>query len=491
MAGETERAGSGGRGSTGMGGFFVPEVLGADHRVPLLTGEWVRQVFMDNAASTKPFRAVSTFLRDMEGYYSNIHRGTGFDAVFCTERYEEAREIVRRFVGGDEERDIVIPVRNTTEGLNLLAVTFQWNPTDVVLTTILEHHSNDLPWRGKARVDYVGRRADGTLDVEEFGRKLAAHAGRVRVVAVTGASNVTGEVLPIHEIAALAHRHGAWIVVDAAQLAPHRPIRMRPHGDPGHLDFVVFSAHKMNSPYGEGAIIGRQDHFADASPYLQGGGTVYSVGLDHVIWADPPERQEAGTPNILGLFALAAAIRLYERIGMDRIAEHERRLTGRLLAGMGAIAGVAIWGPRDPGRLENRLGVVTFSVAGVPYNQVAAILAHEHGISVRAGCFCAHPLIKSFLGVTPDQEREFERRAGAGDRSLVPGGVRVSVGLHNTEEDVDRFVEALRAIAARRWQGAYELDIATGEFRPKGYRYDFGTFPSFPGCGEAVRAAGD
>ncbi len=465
-------------------GFFVPEVLGADHRVPLLTGEWVRQVFMDNAASTKPFRAVSTFLRDMEGYYSNIHRGTGFDAVFCTERYEEAREIVRRFAGGDEARDIVIPVRNTTEGLNLLAATFQWRPDDVVLTTILEHHSNDLPWRGKAKVDYVGRRPDGTLDVEDFGRKLARHAGRVRVVAVTGASNVTGEVLPIHEIAALAHRHGAWIAVDAAQLAPHRAIRMRAHDDPGHLDFVVFSAHKMNSPYGEGAIIGRQDHFADASPYLQGGGTVYSVGLDHVIWADPPERQEAGTPNILGLFALAAAIRIYERIGMDRIAEHERRLTRRLLAGMNAIDGVTIWGPCDPERLEHRLGVATFSVEGVHYNQVAAVLAYEHGISVRAGCFCAHPLIKSFLGVTPDQEREFEQRAGAGDRSLVPGGVRVSIGLHNTDEDVDRFLSALRAIAARRWRGEYQMNVMTGEYLPKGYRYDFGICPDFPGCGE-------
>ncbi len=460
--------------------FFVPEVLGADHRVPLLSGEWVRQVFMDNAASTKPFRAVSTFLRDMEGYYSNIHRGTGFDAVFCTERYEEARAIVRRFVGGDERRDIVIPVRNTTEGLNLLAATFTWRPDDIVLTTILEHHSNDLPWRGKAKVEYVGRRPNGTLDLEDFSRKLAAHAGRVRIVAVTGASNVTGEVLPIHDIAARAHEHGAWTVVDAAQLAPHRAIRMRPHEDPGHLDFVVFSAHKMNSPYGEGAIVGRQDHFADASPYLQGGGTVYSVGLDHVIWADPPERQEAGTPNILGLYALAAAIRLYERIGMDRVAEHERRLTRRLLEGMRNLEGVTLWGPTDPQDLEHRLGVVTFSVDGLHYNQVAAILAYEHGISVRAGCFCAHPLIKSFLGVTPEQERTFEEQARQGDRSLVPGGVRVSIGLHNTAEDVSRFLHALGAIVARRWRGDYEMNIMTGEFLPRGYRYDFGNCPDFP-----------
>ncbi len=463
-------------------GFFIPEVLGADHRVPVLGGRWVRQVFLDNAASTKPFRAVSTFLRDMEGYYSNIHRGSGYDSVFCTRRYEEARQIVRGFVGGDPERDIVIPVRNTTEGLNLLATTFAFEEDEIVLTTILEHHSNDLPWRGRAQVKYVGRCPDGRLDLQALTDLLAELAPKVRVVAVTGASNVTGEVLPIHEIARLAHRHGAWIVVDAAQLAPHRSIRMMSHEAPDHLDFVVFSAHKMNSPYGEGAIVGRRDHFAGAAPYLQGGGTVYSVGLDHVIWADPPDRQEAGTPNILGLFALAAAIRIYERIGMDRVAEHERELTARLLEGMSRIEGVSIMGPRDGQSLEDRLGVVTFEINGVHHNLAAAVLAHEFGISVRAGCFCAHPLIKSFLDIGPEEERDFEERIRSGDRRTTPGGVRVSVGLHNSSEDVDRFLEALETIAGRRWAGTYTQSIATGEFVPEGFGFSFAHCPGFPGA---------
>ncbi len=460
--------------------FFIPEVLGADHRVPTLCGEWVRQIFMDNAASTKPFRTVSTFLRDMEGYYSNIHRGTGFDSLFCTERYEEAREIVSRFVGGDPERDIVIPVRNTTEGLNLLAMTFALSPDDVVLTTILEHHSNDLPWRGKAHVAYVGRLPDGRLDMQGFERSLAEFGSRIRVVAVTGASNVTGEVLPIHEIASRAHQYDARVVIDAAQLAPHRRIDMGPHDDPGHLDFVVFSAHKMNSPYGEGAIVGRRDAFAGAAPYLQGGGTVYSVSLDHVIWADPPDRQEAGTPNILGLFALAAAINLYERIGMDRVAEHERCLTRRLLEGMRGIPGAWIMGPGDPTDLEDRLGVVTFAVDEMHHNLVASILSYEYGISVRAGCFCAHPLIKSFLGVDEEREKAFEDRIRGGDRRDIPGGVRVSIGLHNTEEDVDRFLAALRVIAAKEWRGTYHQKFITGEFVPEGFRFSFRTCPDFP-----------
>lgn len=480
MQTEVDERQAGSRVTKAADGFFIPEVLGTDHRVPLLNGDWVRQVFLDNAASTKPFRAVSTVLRDMESYYSNIHRGTGFDSVFCTRRYEEARAIAGRFVGADPERDIVIPVRNTTEGLNLLANTFEFKPGDAVLTTILEHHSNDLPWRGKARVEYVGRGADGSLDMEDFAAKMKALAARVRVVAVAGASNVTGEVLPIHEIATLAHRQGACIVVDAAQLAPHRRIRMRSHDDAGHLDFVVLSAHKMNSPYGEGVIVGKRDHFAGAAPYLQGGGTVYSVSLDHVVWADPPERQEAGTPNILGFFALATAVRIYERIGMDRVAQHEAVLTHKLLKGMRAIPGVHIMGSDDPDRLENRLGVVTFDVEDVYHNLVAAALSYEFGISVRAGCFCAHPLIKSFLGVTKEQERQFEERGRQGDRRILPGGVRVSIGLHNTEEDIDRFLEGLRIIAAQEWKGTYRQEVTTGEFLPEGFEFSFRNCPDFP-----------
>ncbi|MFH1143524.1 MAG: aminotransferase class V-fold PLP-dependent enzyme, partial [Candidatus Eisenbacteria bacterium] len=432
------------------------------------------------AASTKPLREVSEFIRALEPFYSNIHRGTGHDSIFCTERYEQARRIVSDFVGGDPEKDLAIPVRNATEGLNLLASTFNFRPGDVVLTTLLEHHSNDLPWRGRARVVHVGLRSDTTLDIEDFERKLTALRGQVRIVAVTGASNVTGEVLPVHRMAESAHRNGALIVVDAAQLAPHRPIAMLAHERADHLDFVVFSAHKMNSPYGEGAIIGPRNHFSEAAPYLQGGGTVYHVGLDHVIWADAPERQEAGTPNVLGLLALAGAIRVYERIGWPALRDHEERLTRRLLSGMAGISAVEILGPADPGDLRDRLGVVTFLVAGVHYQLVAAILSHEFGIAVRAGCFCAHPLIKHLLRVDARGESAIEQRLRGGDRSEVPGAVRASIGLHNTAEEIDRFLEAVRTIAAGQWQGHYGQDTRTGEYRPAGYAFDFRAAPDFP-----------
>lgn len=460
----------------GRGG--PPEVTGGHREVPLLDGRRVRQAFLDNAASTKPFRAVSDFLRRVEPYYSNIHRGTGYDSAFCTQMYEQAREVILRFVGGAPDRHVVIPVRNTTEGLNLLANSLALNPEDRVLTTVLEHHSNDLPWRGKARLEYLPVDDDGRLILDGLDAALDREPGTVRIVTVTGASNVTGQVLPLPEIARRAHARGAWMIVDGAQLLPHRAFRMGEPGHPESVDFVVFSAHKMNSPYGEGAVVGLREPFADAVPYLQGGGTVYSVSLDHVVWADPPDRQEAGTPNILGMIAMARAIQVMERFGMDRLEEHERSLTRRLLSGMLAIPGLQFLGAVDPDRTEDRLGVVTFNVEGVHHALVAAILAFEHGVSVRHGCFCAHPLIKRLLRVPPDVELRFESAIREGDRSEVPGAVRVSIGIHNDEEDVDRFLVGLRAIAQRRWQGRYVQDPAIGEFRPEQGPFGFAELPS-------------
>lgn len=456
----------------------TPEVLGAHRTVPLLDGRTIRQAFLDNAASTKSFRDVSDFVRRVEPYYSNIHRGTGFDSAYCTHLYEQARDQILHFVGGDPDRHVVIPVRNTTEGLNLLANTLPLRPEDRILTTILEHHSNDLPWRGKARVEYLPVDDDGRLILSGLDHALDREPGTVRIVTFTGASNVTGQILPIREIARRAHARGAWVVVDGAQLMPHRAFRMGKPDDPESVDFVVFSAHKMNSPYGEGAVIGLKDPFAAAIPYLQGGGTVYSVSLDHVVWADPPDRQEAGTPNVLGMLAMARACRLLEAYGMDRLEAHERHLTERLLRGLRDIPGMRTLGTCDPEAIDDRLGVVTFTIDGVHHALVAAILAFEHGVSVRHGCFCAHPLIKRLLRVPHEDEARLESAIRHGDRREIPGAVRVSVGIHNTDEDVDRFLAGVRAIADRRWQGRYEQDPETGEFHPDSGPFHFTDLPS-------------
>ncbi|MBD3334125.1 MAG: aminotransferase class V-fold PLP-dependent enzyme, partial [Candidatus Eisenbacteria bacterium] len=223
----------------------------------------------------------------------------------------------------------------------------------------------------------------------------------------------------------------------------------------------------------------RRDLFAEAIPYLQGGGTVYSVSLDHVVWADPPDRQEAGTPNILGMFAMAKAIQVMKEVGMEAVEKHERRLTARMLRGLAQIPEAGIFGPRDPENTAERLGVLTFMVAGLHHALVAAILSYEYGIAVRQGCFCAHPLIKSLLNVGPEQEQVFEEEIRRGDRRNTPGAVRASIGIHNTAQDVDLFVEAVRKIARRAWRGHYEQEVKSGVFLPEGFRFDSSQLPGF------------
>lgn len=454
-----------------------PPVVGVSKKVPLLDGRQVPQIFLDNAASTKPFQEVSEFLETIQPYYSNIHRGTGFDSMFCTERYESARRIVGEFVGYNPDMDVVIPVRNTTEGMNLLANIIPFAPGDRVLITLSEHHSNDLPWRRKAIVEHLPIDSDGLLDLDVLEARLIAAQGKVRVVSVTGASNLLGTVLPIHDIAEIAHRYNALIVVDGAQLVPHRQVEMRSHLDPGHIDFLVFSGHKMNCPYGVGVVIGKKEVFDEATPYQPGGGTVHLVAVDDVIWAEVPERYEGGTPNILGLLALAQTIRVLESIGMSAIEAHEQALTTQMVAGLSRIPGVTILG--DSSINANRVGVVSFVVAGVDHALVAAILSYEWGIAVRNGCFCAHPLIRHSLAITPEQEEQMVADIYQDDWRNIPGAVRASLGIHTTQQDIMTLIEAVSCIARQQWQGVYQQDRSTGEFSPQGFKFDFSTLPDF------------
>jgi selenocysteine lyase/cysteine desulfurase len=454
-----------------------PPILGDRNPVPLLDGRKVSQIFLDNAASTKPFQATSEFLNQIQPYYSNIHRGTGFDSMFCTERYELARRIVGEFVNYNPDLDAVIPVRNTTEGMNLLANTIALAPDDRVLTTLSEHHSNDLPWRNKAIVEHLPIDYRGHLDLQLLEQRLISANGKVRIVSVTGASNVLGAVMPIHEIAEIVHRHGALIVVDGAQLVPHRQVDMHPHESPSHIDFLVFSGHKMNCPYGVGAVIGKKALFDAATPYQPGGGTVYSVNVDEVVWADAPERNEAGTPNILGLMALAETIEILKSVGMKAIESHERQLTTQLVEGLNQIPEVKIFGDLD--KDADRVGVVSFNVTGVHHALVAAILSFEWGIAVRNGCFCAHPLIKHLLNVSPLEEEQMVSNIQQGDWRNVPGAVRASLGIHNTPQDIVTLVEALTCISRQQWQGVYQQDRSTGEFVPQGFEFDFTRLPNF------------
>lgn len=432
-------------------GIFSPErfrsgIPGFPVMVPLGDGMPVPYINLDNAASTPALGPVLARVVEFMGWYSSVHRGAGFLSQLATRVYEEARQAVAAFVNASP-RDVVIFTRNTTEAVNKLSYRLGLSRDDVVIITEMEHHSNDLPWRSKARV--VRARVDdhGALDLDDLARCVRLWAGPLKLVAVTGASNVTGYVNEVHAIARLAHAYGAKILVDAAQLAPHRTIDMRPSDHPEHLDFVAFSAHKMYAPFGGGALIGPAGVFSRGVPEYTGGGTIWSVTADDVVYAPPPDCEEAGTPNVAGAVALAEAARLLSETGMDAIARHETQLLGGLLAQLKATDGVILYG--NPSAGPQRLGVIAFNIRGLTHYETAMALAFEGGIGVRSGCFCARPYVHRLLQLAPQDIAYYSHISAVyGPVASVPGMVRISLGLYNNEQDVDAAADLIGRLAA-------------------------------------------
>ena len=440
-------------------------LVGAHALVPCLDGVDRPYRDLDCAASTPALQSVADRVHDFLPWYSSVHRGAGYKSRRATAAYEAAREAVHRFAGrpagGD---DVVVLVRNTTEAINHLAYRLRLGPDDVVATTVVEHHANLLPWARVASRRWVECGTDGTFGTDDVVRVLTD--GRPpALLALTGASNVTGWLPPVDEICAEAHARGVPVLLDAAQLAPHRPL-------PAGPDFVAFSGHKLYAPFGAGALIAPRRTFETGDPFLAGGGAVDLVDLDEVIWTEPPEREEAGSPNVVGAVAFGTALEELERIGWDAIGAHEAVLSSRLYDGLRAIDGVHVLGQR--GRVDgpdggDGLAVAAFTVEGMHHALVAARLSAEFGIGVRHGCFCAHPYLIRLLGVGRagvDRARAAVRR---GERSAIPGAVRASCGLGTTGADVDALLDALRVLAAGEPTPVpYVQDDVTGDFWPEG-----------------------
>ncbi len=449
-------------------------VVGLTTHVPTSQGNRP-YINFDNAASTPPLHSVAQAVYDFLPWYASVHRGNGLKSRLSTAVYEQAREVVSRFVGANPTDHVVIFGKNTTEAINKLAYRLQLHTKDIVLIGHLEHHSNDLPWRTKATVRRIGLTPDGGLDHDHFNSLLSRYAGRVRLVAISGASNVTGHLPDIHWFAQQAHQAGAEIFVDCAQLAAHRPIRMRRLHEPDHLDYIAISAHKMYAPFGTGALIGRRDTFERGAPEYSGGGTISAVTAKTVDWARTPDSDEAGSPNVVGAVALARAAQTIQQIGLDVISTHETGLTAYALQKLKRVPGINLYGDSNPARAASRTGVIPFNLGDKPSHLVAAILGHEWGIGVRSGCFCAQPYVMSLLGLSPKAQQLVRHNILHQRRDLAPGMVRISFGLYNTQAEIDSLVEALTAISHDQ-HGAYQLNAATGQYTPVNYAKDFSPY---------------
>jgi selenocysteine lyase/cysteine desulfurase len=432
-------------------------LIGDGLAVPCVDGRDRPYLNLDAAASTSALPAVGARVEAFLPLYSSVHRGAGYKSRVATDAYEVARASALAFAGRGED-DVAIICRNTTEAINHLAYRLRLDPADTVVTTVVEHHANLLPWARLCQRRFVECLPDGTFTADDVAAALDA-GPTPRLLAITGASNVTGWRPPIDAIVRLAHDRGVAVLVDGAQLAPHGPL-------PAAADFVAWSGHKMYAPFGAGVLIGPRESFSDGDPFLAGGGAVDLVDLDEVTWTDPPEREEAGSPNVMGAVALDAAIGELQRIGWDAIAAHDDEVGDHLRRSLAAIPGVHLLGPALD---APTLPLATFVVDGAHHALVAARLSAEFGIGVRHGCFCAHPYLLRLLHLSDDEVHRYRSAVLEHDRRAIPGAVRASAGLSTSLADVDRLVAAVAEIASGRPAPVgYIQDRFTGDFWPDG-----------------------
>jgi len=438
----------------------LARLVGDGAAVPTIDGSDRPYVNLDFAASTSALVEVAEAVAAFLPTYSSVHRGAGFKSRRATSAYESARASALAFCGSRHPDDVAVLCRNTTEAVNQLAYRLRFDPADVVLTTVVEHHANLLPWGRVARRRYVECGVDGTFGVDDV---IAALEERPvpKLLALTGASNVTGWLPPVPGIVEAAHARGVPLFLDAAQLAPHRPL-------PAGVDYLAFSGHKMYAPFGTGVLVGPRATFSSGDPFLAGGGAVDLVDLDEVVWTEPPEREEAGSPNVVGAVALEAALATLDSLGWPAIGVHEAALARRLRAGLSGIDGVRLLGP---GPDTDTLAIATFTVEGLPHALVAARLSAEWGIGVRHGCFCAHPYLIRLLGLSDGEIRDYRQRVLAGDHTAIPGAVRASCGISSSAADVDALLAAVKVVAEDAASGRappvpYEQDPRTGDFWP-------------------------
>ncbi len=391
---------------------------------------------LDNASTTPPLLEVVGEIEEQLQYYGSIGRGAGQKSEHTAKVYDEGREIVKDFVGAKSDRYTVFYCNSTTDGMNKLASALIKSRDDMVLSTRMEHHANDLPWRERTHVEYVEVDERGRLRLSDFARILSARRGKIRYVTVTAASNVTGYVNDVHAIARIAHRFGAKLIVDGAQIMAHRPFSMLGRTPEENVDFLVFSAHKMYAPFGGGAVVGLKSLLDAGMPMFCGGGIVAGVCDSRVRYLSSPERYEAGTPNYPGVVGMVKSMEIIKEIGFPYIMEHERRLMHRAIEGLSNIPGVVLYG--DCTNIEDRVGILVFTIRGMENAAVTRALSERAGIAVRQAAFCAHPYVRRLQGIRENQKAPCRTPTGM---------VRVSFGMYNTLREVETLIATVRGIA--------------------------------------------
>ena len=415
--------------------------VGLDKKVNVEGKGRIIPINFDNAATTPPFKRVMKKILETSEYYGSIERGDGQKSLYCSDLYEESRNYLLKYFNAPEDIYTAIFVANTTDGLNMLSNILINRKDDIVITTRMEHHSNDLPWRGKCNLKYVEVREDGRININDIEELVDKYRERIKYITITGASNVTGYINDIKRIAKLIHKYGGKIIVDGAQLVPHKRVSMCQEDSSENIDFLVFSGHKIYAPFGSGAIIGLKESFNMNPPDSKGGGTVDLVLDDREIWLNTPEKNEAGTPNLFGAVAIMEAMKEVERIGFDTIEKNEKELLKYIIDGLKDLSRVRLYADNE--NINDRLGILVFTIDGMSYEEVGEKLSEVRGIGVRQGGFCSHPYTRRVLGIADNELQNYISKNG------VPGLVRVSLGIYNTKKEANIFLETIEYLCRR------------------------------------------
>ena len=410
-------------------------IVGVDEQIELEDGTKRAAIGFDNAATTPALQPVVDEVVGQLSMYGSIGRGFSQKSDHSTDLYNATRDKVLEFLGADPATYMCFYVNSATDGLNKLASALVESPDTVVLTTRAEHHSNDLPWRNRCQVLYAEVDELGRIKYDDIERLLSEND--VDYVTVTAASNVTGYVTDVHRVAKLAHAHGAKVIVDGAQIVAHRSFSMLGETPEENIDFFAFSAHKMYSPFGGGAVVGLTEILQQHMPEFYGGGIVRIVSDDWAEYREAPAKYEAGSPNYPGVVGMGKAIEVLEQVGFDAIQEHEQVLIRKMVDGMRAIDGIVVYGDADD--VSDRVGVVSFNHPEINSHVLAKRLASSFGVATRRGAFCAHPYVWRLMGIPEDLVRGFVECVDVN----TAGMIRVSFGIYNTEAEVDEFLSVL------------------------------------------------
>jgi len=393
-------------------------------------------IYLDNASTTPPLKVVVDEVVRQLSHYGSIGRGSGRNSELSTGIYEHGRNVIKKFFGADSEKYTAFYTNSTTDGMNKLASALtNIDKPVLVVSTRMEHHSNDLPWKERACVEYVEVDQEGHLILGDFAEILGRDRYRdmEKYVTVTAASNVTGYVNPVHAIARIAHSYGAKIIVDGAQIAAHRPFSMTGKSVEEDIDFFVFSAHKMYSPFGGGAVIGLTHVLNNHIPEFYGGGAVITVDDDHATYTQAPELYEAGSPNFPAVVGMLKSIEALNGIGFGRIQRHQDELFHQALKGLSAIPEVTLYGTN----YVDRVGIIPFTIDGITPQVAAERLSTEYGISLRYAAFCAHPYVRRLTRTLHETD-------------MVPEGMlRASIGIHNTSRDIVALIKGCKGLTNR------------------------------------------